>query len=63
METEIMDEKKNIKVPKPGRVEVFRELPADILRSFTKEEVRAFLLDDEWPESLAEKLKDYIFDE
>ena len=58
-----MDEKRNIKVPKPGRVEAFRELPGEILGSLSKEEVRAFLFDDEWPESLAEKLKDYIFEE
>lgn len=58
-----MDKKKNTKVPKPGRVEAFRELPGDIMRSFTKEEIRAFLFEDEWPESLAEKLKDYILEE
>ena len=58
-----MDEKKKIKAPKPGRVEAFRELPGDIMRSFSKEEIRAFLFEDEWPESLAEKLKDYVVGE
>ena len=58
-----MDDERNIKVPKPGRVEAFRELPGEILGSFSKEEVRAFLFDDEWPESLAEKLKDYVSEE
>jgi hypothetical protein len=58
-----MDKQKNTKVPKPGRVEAFRELPGAIMGSFTKEEVRAFLFEDEWPESLAEKLKDYILEE
>ena len=48
------------KQPKPGRVEAFRELPESILKSLTKEEVRAFMFEEEWPESLAEKLKDYV---
>lgn len=51
---------KNNKQPKPGRVEAFRELPEDILKKLTKEEIKAFMFEDEWPESLAEKLKDYI---
>ena len=50
------------KEPKPGRIEAFRELPGRILRSFTKEEVRAFLYEEEWPNSLEEKLKDYLND-
>ena len=54
---------KKTKIPKPGRVEAFRELPGDVLRTFSKEEVRAFLYEDEWPESLAEKLKDYLIEE
>lgn len=51
---------KNIKQPKPGRIEAFRELPEDILKILTKDEIKAFMFKDEWPESLAEKLKDYI---
>jgi hypothetical protein len=58
-----MAEEKNIKVPKPGRIEAFRELPVDILASLSKKEVRAFLFDEEWPQSLAEKLKDYVVEE
>ena len=58
--TFIMEESKNTKEPKPGRVEAFRELPESILKTLTKEEVRAFMFEEEWPESLAEKLKDYI---
>lgn len=50
----------NTKQPKPGRVEVFRNLPEDILKALTKDEIKAFMFEDEWPESLAEKLKDYI---
>ncbi|MGD9160132.1 MAG: hypothetical protein PVG39_17085 [Desulfobacteraceae bacterium] len=55
-----MEENKNTKQPKPGRVEAFRELPEAILKTLTKEEVKAFMFEDEWPESLAEKLKDYM---
>ncbi len=55
-----MNENKNTTKPKPGRIEAFRELPEKILKSLTKEEVRAFMFEDEWPESLAEKLKDYM---
>jgi len=56
-----MDEKKNRgKEPKTGRIEALRELPGDILRSLTKKEINAFLYDDDWPDSLGEKLKDYL---
>lgn len=59
-----MDKKKTRgKEPKTGRMEALRELPGDILRSLTKEEVNAFLFDDEWPDSLSEKLKDYLVEE
>ena len=50
----------NSKQPRPGRVEAFRELPENILKILTKDEIKAFMFEDEWPESLAEKLKDYI---
>jgi len=55
-----MEENKDTKQPKPGRLEVFRDLPEDILKTLTKEEIKAFMFEDEWPKSLAEKLKDYI---
>ena len=48
------------KQPKPGRVEAFRNLPEKILKTLTKDEIKAFMYEDEWPESLAAKLKDYI---
>ncbi|SPD73752.1 conserved hypothetical protein [uncultured Desulfobacterium sp.] len=48
------------KEPKQGRMEALRELPDHILRSLDKEEIRAFLFEDDWPDSLAEKLKDYV---
>ena len=45
------------------RLEAFRNLPEDIVKRLTKEEVKAFLHDDKWPDSLREKLKDYLVDE
>ena len=42
---------------------VLRMLPLEIKQSLTKEEVDAFLHDEVWPDSLEEKLKDYIVDE
>jgi hypothetical protein len=47
----------------PVRMHVLRMLPLEIKQCLTKEEVDAFLHDDVWPESLKEKLKDYIVDE
>jgi hypothetical protein len=55
-----VEDSNDTKQPKPGRVEAFRGLPENILKNLTKEEVRAFMFEDEWPESLAEKLKDYM---
>ena len=49
--------------PKPGRMEVLRDLPGDIMRSLTKKEINAFLFEDVWPDSLREKLKEYMVDE
>jgi hypothetical protein len=40
-----------------------KTLPESVLRTLTKEEVKAFLHDDVWPESLREKLKDYAVNE
>lgn len=49
--------------PIPERLEAMRDLPKNILETFTKGEVKAFLYDDVWPDSLREKLKNYIADE
>lgn len=46
----------------PMKMQVLRMLPVDIKQSLTKEEVSAFLHDEEWPESLSDKLKDYLVD-
>lgn len=42
------------------RLEALRNLPKEVLDLMTREEVKAFLYQDEWPESLREKLKDYL---
>ncbi|MCD6293929.1 MAG: hypothetical protein J7M20_03175 [Deltaproteobacteria bacterium] len=56
-----MEEKKTTnKEPLPGRMEVLRDLPADIMRSLTKEEIQAFLFEEIWPVSLSEKLEQYV---
>jgi len=51
------------KKPDPERMKVLRSLPLNIKQSLTKEEVDAFLAGNEWPDSLHEKLKDFIADE
>ena len=54
------DNKDQDKQPDPERMEVLRNLPPEINNRLSKEEVRAFLFEDEWPDSLREKLKDYL---
>lgn len=46
--------------PDPMRLEVLRRLPKEIMEQLNKEEIKAFLYKDEWPDSLREKLKDYL---
>jgi hypothetical protein len=48
--------------PDPQRMEVLRSLPLDIKQRITGEEAQAFLYNEELPESLLEKLKDYLED-
>ena len=55
-----MEKESTNKEPLPGRMEVLRDLPADIMRSLTKEEIRAFLFEEVWPVSLSEKLGRYV---
>ena len=49
--------------PDPLKLEALRNLPSDVMSLLTKEEIQAFLHEEEWPDSLREKLKDYIVDE
>ena len=46
--------------PIPQRMEALRELPGEVLRHLTKSEIKAFLFEEIWPDSLKEKLKDYL---
>jgi len=58
-----MNEKKLPKrKPDPARMQALRNLPLEIKQSLTKEEADAFLYEEEWPDSLLEKLKDYVVD-
>ena len=45
---------------RPSRLEMVKNLPKEVLQSLTKEELKVLLSEDEWPESLHEKLKDYL---
>ncbi len=47
----------------PQKMQVLRSLPLEIKQSLTKEEVDAFLFEDVWPNSLKDKLKDYIVED
>ena len=46
----------------PARMAILRSLPREVKESLTQEEVDAFLRDEELPDSLAAKLKDYLED-
>ena len=55
------DESKKRK-PDPAKMQALRSLPLEVKQSLTREEADAFLYDDVWPDSLLEKLKDYLVD-
>jgi hypothetical protein len=44
----------------PERMSVLKSLPLEIKQQLTGEEAQAFLYGEELPESLIEKLKDYV---
>ena len=46
--------------PDPEKVKVLSNLPKKIVEQLTKEEVNAFLFEDLWPDSLRDKLKDFL---
>jgi len=48
--------------PDPQRMAVLRSLPLEIKQQITGEEAQEFLYNEELPESLLEKLKDYLED-
>lgn len=57
------ENKSHGKKPAPDRTEALRRLPREVMRRLTKEEVHAFLFNEVWPDSLQEKLKDYLAEE
>ena len=46
--------------PDPARLELVKNLPREVLQSLTKEEVKVLLSEDEWPDSLHAKLKNFV---
>lgn len=50
------------KKPDPMRVAIVRMLPREIKEKLTIEEMNALLYDEVLPDSLMEKLKDYLAD-
>jgi hypothetical protein len=57
------DSKKRKGKPDPQRMAVLRSLPLEIKGEITGEEAEAFLYGEELPDSLLEKLKDYLVDD
>ena len=58
----MFDKEKLRREPDAERLAAFRELPVEILEKLTKKEVKTFLYDDEWPDSLRKKLAGYLTD-
>jgi len=55
-----MDSTTDKKKPNPERVVILRSLPLEIKSQITGEEAQAFMYEEDLPESLLEKLKDYL---
>jgi hypothetical protein len=49
--------------PDPQRVAILRSLPLEVKEQLTGEEAEAFMYNRELPESLMEKLKEYLVEE
>jgi len=57
----MVDEKKSrAQKPDISRIEALRNLPKEVVEQLSKDEINAFLFDDVWPDSLRDKLKDFI---
>ena len=46
--------------PDPARVAILRSLPAEVKATITGEEAERFMFSDEMPESLYEKIRDFL---
>jgi hypothetical protein len=55
-----MDTNTEKKKPIPERVALLRSLPLEIKSRISGEEAQAFMYGEDLPESLLEKLKDYL---
>jgi len=55
-----MDNNSEKKTPNPERVALLRSLPLEIKSQITGEEAQAIMYGEDLPESLLEKLKDYL---
>jgi hypothetical protein len=62
-ENNMEDSSRTDNKPDPGKLEALRNLPEAIMKDLTKEEINAFLYEEEWPDSLVEKLKAYMVTE
>ena len=49
--------------PDPQRMAILRSLPLEVKQRITGEEAQAFLHNEELPDSLLEKLKDYLVED
>ena len=49
--------------PDPQRVAILRSLPLEVKQQISGEEAEAFIYNRELPESLLDKLKDYLVEE
>lgn len=56
----VTDPRNHKEKPDPERVAILRSLPLEIKEQITGEEAEAFMYNRELPESLLEKLKDYL---
>ena len=56
-------EKKEPRKPDKERLAIWRLLPNEVVASFTKEETNAFLMGEDLPSGIEEKLKDYLVEE
>jgi hypothetical protein len=59
----MLEKEETIEKPAPERLAALRALPREIVQSLTRRELPAFLNEDIWPDSLGEKLKDYVLEE
>lgn len=57
------ERKENLKEYDDERMALFRLLPVEVVKTFTKEEMLAFLRGEDLPDSMAEKLKDFLVEE